>query len=263
MDFVKKIDYNIDSILNDYVKKPTLIRGIVHLLLMLYAVRVAPSLPANVLKIFENQYFKLFVFALILWTAKFSPSTSILIAVAFMVTVNYANQKPLWEFLENVIDTVPVQVKVTPDDSVKAVLKLADAASMPTAQPADKISTLANIAAANVTSPVGISAIASLASQAIVPEAGEKGKVVQAAQDTLNSIVPGSALVPSLATVAPVTEVAPTIPAPTPAPVPVPAAPKGLVQEPANCYPMRNYDMSKVSPQSTASSFEDYQEWKA
>jgi hypothetical protein len=262
MDFVKKIDYNIDSILNDYVRKPTLIRAILHLFLMLYAARIAPSLPANVLKIFENQYFKLFVFALILWTAQFSPSTSILIAVAFMVTINYANQKPLWEFLENV-GSETVKVEVTQDDSVKAVLKLADAASIPTAVPADKIATLANIAAVNVTSPVGISAIKNLAQQATVPEAGETVKVAKAAEVSINSIVPGAVVVPSLSTVSPVTTVAPTIPAPTPAPVPAPAEPKGLVQEPANCYPMRNYDMSKVLPQSTASSFEDYQEWKA
>jgi hypothetical protein len=67
----------------------------------LYAARFAPSVPASVLELFNNQYLRLFVFSLILWTAQISPSTSLLIAVAFMVTMNHVNQKPLWELLEN------------------------------------------------------------------------------------------------------------------------------------------------------------------
>jgi hypothetical protein len=255
MDIVQTIDYNVDNILTDYIKKPTLIRGIIHLVLILYAARIAPSLPKPVLELFENQYFKLFVFSLILWTAQFSPSTSILIAIAFMITVNYANQKPLWEFLENVVEDSAV-VTVKPDDSVQAVLKLADAAAMPTAQPVAEISDLATIAASNVTDAKGADAVQKLAEQAVVAEAGQPSKIEEAVKTAVVSISE-SAAAPAPAPAA--------APAPAPAPPPAPAAvePKGLVQEPAGCYPMRNYDMSKVSPQSTASSFEDYEEWKA
>ena len=100
--YVNTFDTQLSNLLNEYVKKPTIIRGVVHLLLILYVARLAPSLPNEVLVLFENQYFKLFIFSLVLWTAQFSPSTSILIALAFMVTVNYSTNKALWEFLENV-----------------------------------------------------------------------------------------------------------------------------------------------------------------
>lgn len=107
MDYVKSFDDNLDKVLNQFVKKPTLIRGVVHLLLILYAARLAPMLPKVVLNLFENSYFKLFIFSLILWTSQFSPSTALLIAVGFMVTMNYINKKPLWEFLENTDTSAP------------------------------------------------------------------------------------------------------------------------------------------------------------
>ena len=107
MDYVKTFDNTINETLNQYMKKPTFIKGIVHLLLVLYAARIAPAPPTSVLKIFGNQYFKLFVFSLILWTAQVSPATSILIALAFMVSFNYLNQKPMWEFLDNVTAEAP------------------------------------------------------------------------------------------------------------------------------------------------------------
>lgn len=198
MDIVKGIDKNVESVLGGYIKKPTLIRGIVHLVLMLYAARIAPTLPEPVLKLFENQYFKLFIFSLILWTAQFSPSTSLLISIAFMITVNYSNQKPLWEFLENV--EVPSVNMVEPAPGVELA-------------------------------PIQIEA-----PKVEVPKV-EVPKVEAPKVET-----------PKVA-----------VPVPAPAPAPAPAEPKGLVQEPASCYPMRNYDMSKVSPQSG----EDYQEWSA
>lgn len=104
--YVKNFDDTLNGVLNKYARKPTLVRGVIHLLLMLYVVRLAPTLPQPVMNLFDNAYFKLFIFSMVLWTAQFSPSTSLLIALAFMITVNYANKKPLWEFLENV-DVAP------------------------------------------------------------------------------------------------------------------------------------------------------------
>jgi hypothetical protein len=100
-DTLKAFDTQVNDLLETYVRKPTLIKGVVHLLLILYAAKLAPQLPASVLKIFDNSYFKLFIFSLILWTAQFSPSTAILIAIAFLVSTNYLSNKPLFEFLEN------------------------------------------------------------------------------------------------------------------------------------------------------------------
>lgn len=118
--YINQVDSMINNALEPFVKKPTIIRGLVHLVLMLYVARIAPSLPKEVLVLFENQYFKLLVFSLVLWTAQFSPSTSLLIAIGFMVSVNYANQQPLWEFLENIQENemesqpAPVDDLVTP-----------------------------------------------------------------------------------------------------------------------------------------------------
>jgi len=167
--YVNTFDTQLSNLLNEYVKKPTIIRGVVHLLLILYVARLAPSLPNEVLVLFENQYFKLFIFSLVLWTAQFSPSTSILIALAFMVTVNYSTNKALWEFLENV------------------------------EEPASE---------------------APVASAPVVAAPAAKAPVAEA---------------PVVA--------APVIAAVTEAPK---AAP--VVSEPAECYPVRRYDMSKVEP---------------
>jgi hypothetical protein len=41
--YVKQVDDVLNNALNNFVRKPTLIRGIVHLLLILYAARIAPS----------------------------------------------------------------------------------------------------------------------------------------------------------------------------------------------------------------------------
>ena len=88
--------------------KPTIIKGVVHLFLILYAARLAPVPPKQVLVLIENVYFKLACMSLILWSAQFSPSTSILIALAFMVTINYTTTGRVWEMMENIAQTQPV-----------------------------------------------------------------------------------------------------------------------------------------------------------
>ena len=104
---MERFDAVVDTYMSAIFRKPTLVKGAVHLILILYAARVAPQPPQAVLDLFANQYFKLFFFTMILWTAQFSPSTALLIAIAFLVTMNYFNQKALWEFMENVESTAP------------------------------------------------------------------------------------------------------------------------------------------------------------
>lgn len=190
---VQTFDSNINTILQDYVKKPTIIRGIVHLLLMLYVVRLAPQPPKPVLELFENVYFKLFIFSLVLWTAQFSPSTSLLIALAFLVTMNYVNTGKVWEFLENVQEApaapaeAPVVV-VTPEQAVEAVKVLADAAAAPAAVAPEVVAPVAEIAASAVKTEEGAAAISALAQQAVISEAGEPAKVAIAAQVAVDSM---------------------------------------------------------------------------
>lgn len=102
------VDNTLGGILQNFIQKPTIIRGVVHLFLILYAARLAPVPPKQVLALFDNVYFKLVVFSLILWSAQFSPSTAILIALAFMVTVNYTTTGKVWEMMENISQSQPV-----------------------------------------------------------------------------------------------------------------------------------------------------------
>jgi hypothetical protein len=103
-EIINKVDYQVNAALKT-ITQPNIVKGLIHLLLILYAARLAPMLPKPAMLLFDNPYFKLFVFSLILWTAQFSPSISILIALSFMITVNYTTNKPLWEFLDNVQGT--------------------------------------------------------------------------------------------------------------------------------------------------------------
>lgn len=189
MEYLKDFDVTINKTFSP-VMKPTFVKAIVHLLLVLYAARIAPKLPRPVYDLFENQYFKLFIFSLILWTAQFSPSISILISLAFIMTMNYANKQPIWEFMENVTDK----------NAVDAVKQLADAAASPTASPAETIVPLANTAGSVVKTEEGVAAVKALAEQAMTPEAGDSAKIMSAVETVVVSTVtpaPAVTLVPT------------------------------------------------------------------
>ena len=293
MEVIKKLDNGINSILSTLIKEPTLIRGAIHLLLMLYAARIAPKLPDAVLALFENQYFKLFIFSLILWTAQFSPSTSILIAIAFMVSINYVNQKPLWEFMDGEIQLLeeetagPETTTMAPETmapetmapmsmapmtmapetttfapetttmppqttaAIEAVVTLANAAVSTTAVPAEQVIPVAEVAAAAVTTPIGLQAIQVLAEQAVTPTPAPTPEVQRAVDIAVESIT-AAPQAPSLA------------PASTPAPTAAPTTTASPQVQEAGCYPLRRYDMSKVAPQSGIQyGFESYQEFSA
>ena len=264
---IAPIDSAINNILENYIRKPDIIRGIVHFLIILYAARIAPTLPRVVLDLFDNQYFKLFVFSLILWTAQMAPSTSILIALAFMVTVNYANRKPLWEFMENVAEQVPtmevptmevptMEIPTGPEipppmgpeipppmapeaptmTPQEAVVALAQAAASPEAVPPVLVAPVAQVAQEAVSTEEGAKAVSDLAQQAIVPEAGVPEKVEEAVQTAMISMPPPQIQLQVQ---------------PAPAEVASPVAQKEQIATPAplpaGCFPMREYDMSKVT----------------
>ena len=92
----------------------TTFKAVVHLFLILYASRMAPSLPEPVLALFENPFFKLAVYAAILYTASINPTTALLLAIAFMVSMNAINQKKLFEFMENTEEQAPVVEETLP-----------------------------------------------------------------------------------------------------------------------------------------------------
>ncbi len=250
--YVKQIDDTLNNALNNYVRKPTLVRGVVQLLLILYAARLAPSLPKPVFQLFENAYFKLFIFSLVLWTAQFSPSTSILIALAFMVTTNYANQQPLWEFIENVEAGDPTQAPMAPSkeiavDAAIAVVENQSANTPVVANIAQKQETIV-IQPTIVDTPQGPAVVnpTVVVAQAVV--SGPDGEKIIVKPDVTVVEAPAMTAQP-----APSQEAAP-VPVPVPAPAPAPAAPKTVAAEPAQtpqaqagCYPIRRYDMAKIT----------------
>ena len=259
MDYVKTFDNNINDVLSQFVRKPTLIRGIIHLLLILYSARLAPSLPKKVLLLFENQYFKLFIFSLILWTAQFSPSTSILIALAFMVTVNYANQKPMWEFIEN---TEAAQQDSAPNAPTKEVAVAATSAivnaqveNTPVVSSVEQKQETIVIQPKIVDTPSGPMVInPTVVVAPIVVETPSGEKIIIKPDVSTVKVEEQAAAAPQLA----------AAPEPAPAPAPAPASRKEQIPEPAavqeGCYPIRKYDMGNVLPQSSA---DIYQQWSA
>lgn len=240
--YIRQIDGTLNSILQTYVRKPTIIKGIVHLLLILYAARLAPNLPKAVLQLFTNAYFKLFIFALILWSAQFSPSTSILIAIGFMVTMNYINNQPLWEFLENVD---PATAPIAPNKeaaigATTAIIQEQIAAPPPVESVAQMKDTVV-IQPTIVEGPDGSPAV-------LNPTVVVAPAVVTAPSGESIIVKPDITLVPTDASQSPIVMSAPPpAPAPAPAPTPAPAQAKEPHSEPAQCYPVRRYDMSKVN----------------
>jgi hypothetical protein len=117
MEYIKKFDKTTESIFFKYLKHPVFVQGIINLLLLLYATKVAPELPPKVLQWLNNEYIKLLIFVIILVVSNVSPSVALMIAISFMVTLNYLNKKPLWEFLENVENTQVVAQ--TKEEAVK------------------------------------------------------------------------------------------------------------------------------------------------
>ncbi len=97
----------------EWLFNETNFKGLAHLFLILYATRLAPELPKVVLDLFTNGYFKLFIYVLILYTANVNPTTALLIAIAFMVTLNLANQKKMFEMME---DDMPTETPAPEED---------------------------------------------------------------------------------------------------------------------------------------------------
>ena len=83
--------------------------AVIRLVLVLYASLAAPKLPYSVLKLLDNSLFRMAVLFMVVWTANKDPTTSLLIAVSLVVTMNtLAGRKPFETFLiENNTNVIP------------------------------------------------------------------------------------------------------------------------------------------------------------
>lgn len=259
MDYVKLFDQGMNDSLGG-LKSQAIVKGAIHLLLVLYSARLAPDLPKEVTDLFTNQYFRLFIFSLILWTAQFSPSTSILIAVAFMVSVNYANQKPLWEFLENT-QLSDVATAPSKDIAVSAATSIVNAQ-------VDSSPIVNGISTNNNTIVIQPSIVETPAGPAVVQPSVVLAPVVVRNSNGEQMVIHPEVSTVSLKAAAATPQAAPALAtegaAPSPAPLAVPVQSKEPQAQPATfeqgCYPLRRYDMQKVSPQSM-DPYEEMSNW--
>ena len=211
MEYANKFDSTVEKMVNKYLRKPQFVYGIIILFLALYAAHIAPTVPDVVAKMFDNMYFKLFIMILILWIAQVSPSLSILIAVAFMMISNYANNKALFEMLDNtaqetaapeIAEPAPEAAPVTPLDSVNAVNNLTLQAMSPEAGVPEKVNDAVAVAISTMapSDEAGKEAVATLAAEALKPAVAETEVVadaMKAAVQAINNNIPATITTPA------------------------------------------------------------------
>jgi hypothetical protein len=96
MNAVNKIESGLQTILqNPYVM------AVIKLTLVLYATRIAPSPPDFMEKLFDNTFFKMVAFALIMYLANVDFQLAVILAVIYVIAMNLASGR---QFLESFTD---------------------------------------------------------------------------------------------------------------------------------------------------------------
>lgn len=241
MEVSKLLDTGLNSIKN-VIQSNNFVYALVYLLLIVYTVQVSQNLPSQMVSLVKNSFFKLFVFVIILWTAKFDVTTSILVSLAFMLTINYLNNAPLWELLENV-ENVNNNVDVTIVPSSELAL--------------DKVNNEVQVETPVVNS---VNDSGAVIVKPTVTESGEVQNPTILVSPVVVSTQNGETklVIPNVQ----ITDAPAPAPAPEPAPEPAPAPALAPALEPApalaeqvmkqeidnGCYPHRNVDMNLVQP---------------
>lgn len=107
--FDNLVNQTIGPLYNKQNLSSDIFTGLVYLLLIVYASQIAPQLPVQLKSLFQNTYFKLLAFFLILYLSKYRPSIALLVAVAFVLSVNYANTGKLLEMMQGNLDVQNMQ----------------------------------------------------------------------------------------------------------------------------------------------------------
>jgi hypothetical protein len=103
--------------------------------LILYAGYAAPKLPASIAKLFDYEIFKLLIIFLIAFTSSKSPMLSILIALAFVLSLQTLNRVHLQVSLRNLLEGKSVFA----DDAQKKRVTFAQQQPMDTSMMYDNI----------------------------------------------------------------------------------------------------------------------------
>lgn len=75
---------------------------ILTIILTVYAALASPKLPNFLKKLFDNTIFKIFIISFIAYRANKNPQLSILIAICFVITLNYLAEKETKETFEQI-----------------------------------------------------------------------------------------------------------------------------------------------------------------
>ena len=122
---LSQINNRSNGILHKVFADTSIMRAVIILVIAVYAAKWAPALPQEIALYFDNKYFKLIMFTIIIWSAKYSPLTSLSVAFGFIIFTNYINKAPLWEFLDNVSPTPmvsPMISQMTKETAIKSVV---------------------------------------------------------------------------------------------------------------------------------------------
>jgi hypothetical protein len=109
------------------------VAGPLTLIVLLYGSDISLRLPVQGVKLFQNKYFKFVSMVLILLSLRVNVYLAVAMILVFTMSVNAANNQPLWEFLDNVEDTTPgVVTSPTTEIGVdSAAVSLEDSVTQP------------------------------------------------------------------------------------------------------------------------------------
>lgn len=270
--FVKTFDSKVDKVLLQ-LTKPKIVRGVVFIviqaLLILYITQFAQMLPQPVIKLLNNDFFKLFLLSLVLWTAQFSPSISVMIALAFVVTVNQFTKGKIWEMMDN-MTAAPAAPAASTQQEIPGVSSVATAGDAVNLAATVLKSQVENTPVVNGVSqseqtitvtptvinttqgPVVVNPSVVIAPAVVATPSGETVKITPVVQSiSVTESQPAPVVAPPAAETAAAAAAA--------APAVVAAAPAAQPSQ-SECYPTRKIDMSKVeySAEEDHDGFEDY-----
>lgn len=101
---------------------------VLKIVIIVYAAKIAPQISTKYAPIVSNLYFRIAVIALLLWVYSHDPVASILIAIAFFMTINYLRQNAENEISQTGMITTNAELAMTqssnnsPASSVPAVV---------------------------------------------------------------------------------------------------------------------------------------------
>lgn len=118
---------NLQKMLEQYLSNPYIL-ALTKLFIILYSCLVAPTLPVEILAVFDNVVVKMLVLTLIFYSASIEPMMSILLGVGLFITLQTLNNIKLLnlvndqiEGLENEENTNHQEEEEVPANSVQEV----------------------------------------------------------------------------------------------------------------------------------------------